>query len=184
MRYADIATHWAKKDIEFTIARGLFGGTAEGVFSPNMSMTRGMLVTVLGRVDQASLGYYINSSFTDVELDAYYMSSIEWATKVGIVNGVSATEFAPNQALNREQLAVIMANYARVSGFELPELQTEYSFADQGEISGYAKTAVRKMQMAGLLSGRKDDSFDPKGTATRAEVSAVLKRFIELIEKK
>jgi len=184
MGFADIETHWAREDIEFTMERGLFGGTAEGVFSPNMFMTRGMLVTVLGRVDQASLGYYINSRFTDVELDAYYMTSVEWATKMGIVNGVSSTEFAPNQALNREQLAVIIANYARVSGFELPELQTEYSFADQGAISGYAKTAVRKMQMAGLLSGRKDGSFDPKGTATRAEVSAVLKRFVELIEKK
>lgn len=111
------------------------------------------------------------------------MSAIEWAKENGIVNGLSATEFAPNQAITREQLTVIIANYAKANGLELPGLQSEYSFEDQEAISAYAKKSVREMQMAGLISGREDGSFDPKGTATRAEVSAVIKRFIEAIEK-
>ncbi|HHX62764.1 MAG TPA: S-layer homology domain-containing protein [Epulopiscium sp.] len=178
----DIASHWAKKDIEFVIARGLFSGTAEGVFSPNMSMTRGMLVTVLGRFDEVSLTSYTNSSFNDVKSDAYYMPSIEWAREAGIVRGVSATEFSPNQAISREQLAVIITNYAKTLDFDLPDLQAENSFADNQEISDYAKVAVKQMQMAGIISGKNDNKFDPTGTATRAEVSAVMRRLVEMIE--
>ncbi|NCA93449.1 S-layer homology domain-containing protein, partial [bacterium] len=84
----------------------------------------------------------------------------------------------------REQMAVIMLNYAKTIGLELPKLYEENTFADNGEISSYAKTAVKEMQMAGIISGKGNNKYDPKGTATRAEVSTVLKHFIELVEKK
>lgn len=182
--FTDTENHWAKKDIEFVTARGLFGGTDQGKFSPNVSMTRGMLVTVLARLAKADLSDHLASSFMDVKPDSYYMPAIEWARNNNIVNGLSATEFAPNQAISREQLAVVMANYAKASGFEFTSQAVENNFVDQAKISSYAKSSVKEMQMAGLISGREDNTFDPQGTATRAEVSAVLKRFVEAIEAK
>lgn len=182
--FTDIATHWAKEEIQFVTEKGLFSGTAQGKFSPNVSMTRGMFVTVLGRLAKADVSSYTNSSFTDVKKNAYYSPYIQWAGEKGIVKGISETGFAPDQSITREQMAVIMASYAKATGFELPQVNKESTFADNGQISSYAKEAVKQMQMAGILDGKDGNKFDPKGTATRAEVSAVLKRFAELVEKK
>ena len=109
------------------------------------------------------------------------MGYIEWARKSGIVNGTGNGTFAPDQPVTREQLAVIMQNYAKVAGFELPKVHEEITFADSEKISTYANDAVKAMQMAGILSGKDGNLFDPQGTATRAEISSVLRRFVELI---
>jgi uncharacterized repeat protein (TIGR02543 family) len=178
--FTDIAGHWAKEDIEFVVSRGLFSGTSTTTFSPNTAMTRGMFVIALGRLANANVSGYAKSSFTDVKSDAYYMGYIEWASKNNIVNGVGNNKFAPDQSITREQMAVIMQNYAKVIGFILPKVHTENTFVDNAKISAYAKDAVKQMQMAGVLSGKNGNLFDPQGTATRAEVSAVLRRFVEL----
>ncbi|MEL7565575.1 MAG: S-layer homology domain-containing protein [Clostridiales bacterium] len=178
--FKDIAGHWAKEDIEFVVSRGLFSGTSETKFSPNAAMTRGMFVTVLGRLASADVSGYAKSSFSDVKSDAYYMGYIEWASKNNIVNGIGNGKFAPDQSITREQMAVIMSNYAKTTGYTLPKVHVENIFADNGKISAYAKEAVKQMQMAGVISGKNGNLFDPQGTATRAEVSAVLRRFVEL----
>lgn len=178
--FKDIAGHWAKEDIEFVVSRGLFSGTSETKFSPNAAMTRGMFVTVLGRLASADVSGYAKSSFSDVKSDAYYMGYIEWASKNNIVNGVGNGRFAPDQSITREQMAVIMSNYAKTISYTLPKVHVENIFADNGKISAYAKEAVKQMQMAGVISGKNGNLFDPQGTATRAEVSAVLRRFVEL----
>jgi len=178
--FTDIAAHWAKEDIEFVVSRGLFSGTSNTTFSPNTAMTRGMFVTALGRLANADVSSYAKSSFTDVKSDAYYMGYIEWASKNSIVNGTGNGKFAPDQSITREQMAVIMQNYAKVIGFTLPKVHVENTFADNAKISAYAKDAVKQMQMAGVISGKSGNIFDPQGTATRAEVSAVLRRFVEL----
>lgn len=145
-QFADIESHWAKKDIEFVVNRGLLGGTSANTFSPNITMTRGMFVTSLGRLANADTSNYKNSSFNDVKNDAYYMGYIEWASKNKIINGVSNGKFAPNQPITREQMATIMQNYAKTIDVKMP-----------------------------------NNLFETKGTATRAEVSAILNRFMELI---
>lgn len=178
--FKDIAGHWAKEDIEFVVSRGLFSGTSTTTFNPNTAMTRGMFVTTLGRLANADVSDYAKSSFTDVKNDAYYMGYIEWASKNNIVNGVGNGRFAPDQSITREQMAVIMSNYAKTIGYTLPKVHVENTFADNGKISAYAKEAVKQMQMAGVISGKNGNLFDPQGTATRAEVSAVLRRFVEL----
>ena len=178
--FKDIAGHWAREDIEFTVSRGLFSGISNTTFSPNTAMTRGMIVTALGRLANADVGDYAKSNFTDVKNDAYYMGYIEWASNNGIVNGVGGGKFAPDQSITREQMAVIMLNYAKAIGFTLPKVQTENTFADNAKISAYAKDAVKQMQMAGVISGKNGNLYDPQGTATRAEVSAVLRRYVEL----
>ena len=179
--FTDIAGHWAKGDIEFVVSRGLFSGTSETKFSPNTAMTRGMFVTALGRLANADVSGYTKSSFTDVKGDAYYMGYIEWASKNNIVNGVGNGRFVPDQSITREQMAVIMSNYAKTIGYTLPKVHIENIFTDNAKINTYAKEAVKQMQMAGVISGKNSNLFDPQGTATRAEVSAVLRRFVELV---
>ena len=178
--FTDIAGHWAKGDIEFVVSRGLFSGTSETKFSPNTAMTRGMFVTALGTLANADVSGYTKSSFTDVKADAYYMGYIEWASKNSIVNGTGNGKFAPDQSITREQMAVIMGNYAKTIGYTLPKVHIENIFTDNAKINTYAKEAVKHMQMAGVISGKNGNLFDPQGTATRAEVSAVLRRFVEL----
>ena len=179
-KFTDVGGHWAKDDIAFVVSRGLFSGTSTTTFSPNTAMTRGMFVTALGRLASADVSGYTKSSFTDVKSDAYYMRYIEWASKNNIVNGTGDNKFAPDQSITREQMAVIMSNYAKVIGFALPKVHAENIFTDSAKISAYAKDAVKQMQMAGVISGKSGNIFDPQGTATRAEVSAVLRRFVEL----
>ena len=180
--FTDIEGHWAKDDIAFVVDRGLFSGTSASTFSPNTSMTRGMFVTVLGRLAGAEVSSYNKSSFNDVKQDAYYMGYIEWASKNNIVKGTGNGTFTPDQAVSREQMAVMIQNYAEVMGLSLPNAYGENLFADGAKISTYAKNAVKKMQISGILSGKTGNLFDPQGTATRAEVSAVLHRFVELAD--
>lgn len=178
--FTDIDNHWAKDDILFVINKGLFSGTSKTTFSPNTAMTRGMFVTVLGRLANADVDSYKKSSFTDVKSDLYYMGYIEWANKSNIIKGIGNGKFAPDQPITREQMAVIMKNYAKNNSFTLPKVHTENIFADKTQLNTYAKDAVKEMQMAGVISGKDGNLFDPQGTATRAEVSAVLCRFVEL----
>ena len=180
--FTDTENHWAKSDIDFVVQRGLFGGTGDGNFSPNMPMTRGMFVTVLGKLAKADLTGFTSSSFKDVKSDAYYLPYIQWANTSGIVNGISSQEFAPDMPISREQMAVMLLNYIKAMNIDLAKLNEENQFSDTDEMSIWAKEAVKAIQMSGILSGKPDNKFDPKGTATRAEVSSMLRRFIELIE--
>jgi hypothetical protein len=178
--FTDIAGHWAKEDIEFVVSRGLLNGTSDTAFGANTAMTKGMFVTALGRLANADVSSYTKSSFTDVKSYDYYMGYIEWASKNSIVSGNGSGKFAPDQSITREQMAVIMQNYAKAIGFTLLKVHVENTFADSAKISAYAKDSVKQMQMAGVISGKNGNLFDPQGTATRAEVSAVLRRFVEL----
>jgi hypothetical protein len=179
--FTDIENHWAKEDIEFVVSHGLFSGTSDTTFSPDTAMTRGMFLTVLGRLANVDVDSYNESSFNDVKSDAYYMGYIEWAIKNNIIKGIGNGNFAPEQAITREQMAVIMSNYAKIMDIKLTQTHGENTFADSANISAYAKDAVQQMQMEGILRGKNGNLFDPQGTATRAEISAVLHRFVELI---
>ncbi|WRS27878.1 S-layer homology domain-containing protein [Oscillospiraceae bacterium MB08-C2-2] len=179
--FTDIGGHWAKDDILFAANRGLITGTSTTTFSPGGSMTRGMFVTALGRLANADIRAYKQSSFTDVKADAYYMGYIEWASKNNILVGTEGGKFDPDGLVTREQMAVIMRNYAKAMGYTVPKVHVENIFSDNAKISTHAKEAVKQMQMAGVISGKNSNLFDPQGTATRAEVSAVLRRFVELM---
>lgn len=178
--FRDIEGHWAKDDILFVVNRGLFNGIGNDKFGSDLSVTRGMYVTVLGRLAQAEVNGYKNSSFSDISANAYYMAYVEWANKNSIVNGIGDRKYAPDAIVTREQLAVMMDKYAALIGFQLPTVYEENTFSDDGKIDSWAKDAVRRMQMAGIINGREGNFFDPKSDVTRAEASAVLKRFIEL----
>lgn len=179
--FTDITGHWAADNILFAASRGLLSGTSDTTFSPGTGMTRGMFVTALGRLAGINPDSYKTGKFTDVKADAYYAPYVNWAAQTGIVTGVTATTFAPDTNINREQMAVIMKNYAAKQGYDLPQTLKAVTFADNAQISSWAKDAVRTMQQAGILAGKNGNKFDPKGTATRAEVATVLRRFVEIV---
>lgn len=179
--FTDINGHWAKEHILFAVSRGLFSGTSKTTFSPNTTLTRGMFVTALGRLAGIDPADYQNRKFTDVKADAYYAPYVNWAASKGIVGGTTSTTFAPDSNITREQMAVIMKNYADKMGYSIPKTLEAVTFADNAQISSWAKDAVKAMQQAGVLSGKENNRFDPQGNATRAEAATVLHRFVEIV---
>lgn len=180
-RFTDASNHWAKDDIEFVVARGLFTGTSETTFSPDGAMTRGAFVTALGRLAGIDPAQYENVKYADMAPDAYYAPYAVWAVEKGIIRETKDAAFSPDGAISREEIAVIMANYAKAMGYLVPKVREEVTFTDNAHIAGWAKGAVKTMQMAGVLSERDGGLFDPRGTATRAWGAAVIHRYVELV---
>lgn len=153
---------------------GLMAGTGEITFSPDMPMTRGMLVTVLYRLagapslENENLGY----PFTDVPGDSWYADGVYWARLNGVVSGYNDSAFGPNDPLTREQLATILWRYAGSSA-----VGGGAGFADESDIASWAASAVDWAQESGYISGVGENRFDPDGTATRAQVAVILMRY-------
>ena len=179
--FTDITNHWAKADIEFVAARGLLAGMGNSQFSPDAAMTRGMFVTALGRLAGISPDSYKTRSLTDITANAYYASYAEWAVQNGIVQGTGDGVFSPDEPVTREQMAVMMAGYAGQMGYSIPAPLAEAAFTDNASISAWAAKEVKAMQRAGIIKGKDAGRFAPQEGATRAEVSAVLHRFVEII---
>ena len=179
--FTDITGHWAKEDIEFAAARGLLSGTGNNLFSPDGTMTQGMFVTALGRLAGVNSESYQTRSFTDVKADAYYAAYVEWAAQKNIVKGTGEGLFSPDAPVTREQMAVMMVNYAGQMGYSIPTPLAAATFADNNKISAWAAKEVAAMQRAGIIKGKDGNRFDPQASATRAEVSAVLRRFVEIV---
>ncbi|OKP83207.1 hypothetical protein A3842_09415 [Paenibacillus sp. P3E] len=175
--FSDTLNHWAKDSIDFTAARGWFTGVGHNTFAPDQTVTRGMLAAILGKMSGAELS--MGAAFTDVAAAKYYSPYVAWAASNGIVQGTGNHTFAPDRAVTREELAVILNNYLKFSKLPAGNWSTPATFADNGQISAWASEAVEAIQGYGLISGKTGNIFDPKGTATRAEVATVLKRMIE-----
>ncbi len=177
--FIDTAGYWAEDEICFITARELFDGTGEGRFSPNDSMTRGMVATVLGRLWKIDTDSFTNARYTDVSKDAWYASYVEWASGNDIVKGIGNNIFEPDRAVTREELSVIMNNFFKFTGLTLNEINLDsMTFIDDAGISTWAKDSVAAMQKTGIIKGRDNGFFDPKGTATRAEFAVMLRRLI------
>ena len=179
-KFVDVSNHWATDSIQFVVEKGYFAGTSENSFSPDVPMTRAMIVSVLGRV--ANVQGNITTKFSDINQSQYYAPFIGWALENGIASGVSETEFNPNANVTREQLAVMVSNFIKSQGYAL-NTEKEAVFTDNANISPWAVESVEFMVKAGILNGRTDGSFDPKGVATRAEVATILKLFLEKVNK-
>ena len=179
--FTDTVGHWARSDIDFVVSRGLLNGASATTFGPNTGVTRGMLVTALGRLAGIDPAQYRTGKFTDVKADADYAPYVNWAACKGVVSGTTATTFSPNKLVTRQQMAVIMANYARAMGYTLPKTREAARFSDNASIAGWAADAVKGMQMAGVLVGKDEKRFAPTATATRAEAAAALHRYVELV---
>ena len=179
--YQDIYDHWAKDSIIFATSRDLLSGTGKRQFSPEAGITRSALATALGKMAGIDPADYKTGKFIDVPPKASYTPYVNWAASTGIISTTNKITFAPNAGVTREQLAVILTNYANTMGYDLPTVHKAVTFADQGQISTPAKTAVRATQQAGILPGKDGNRFDPQTTATRAETATALRRFIETV---
>ena len=176
--FADVnASDWFFDDVEYVVTKGLFNGTSAATFNPNASMTRGMLVTVLGRLADADVSAYTVGGFGDVQAGQYYAAYAEWAKENGIANGVGGGNFAPGAEITRQDLAVLLSRYAEFAGEQFPVTLQYATFADDDLIADYARIAVERLYCGGIVSGKPDNAFDPRGNATRAEVAAMLQRF-------
>ena len=173
---------WGEEAISFAAARGLFQGVGNGEFDPSGTMTRSMLVTVLGRlagIDPAD--YSGESAFSDVDPDAWYGPYVAWAAETGVVQGVGGDRFAPDDPITREQLCTMLVRYLDSDGIELPELTNPAAFTDEDEVSDWAKEAVERFRQLGIVEGSDTGAFLPKNNASRAEVAAVFQRLITTI---
>ncbi len=179
-QFTDVSSHWAKGSIDYVAGRGLLTETSKNTFSPDAAMTRGMLVTALGRLAGVEEKNYKTNSFTDVKVDNTYRPYIEWAYSKGIIQGMGNSKFAPDRAVTREETAAILANYAKAAGYTLPAIREAVVYGDASAIGTSYSSAVTAMQQEGVMMGGKDNKFNPKSSATRAEFSAMLHRYIKL----
>ena len=179
-RYSDLPEgYWANDGIAVVVERGLFVGTGDGSsFSPEQTMDRGMLVTVLGRL--AGVSGSAAGAFSDVAPGAYYAPFAAWAKEQGIVSGVGGDRFGPEQPITREQLCVMLVRFAQAQGLVLEAAGEAQAFTDSGDVAEWARDAVELAHSAGLVNGKDGGRFDPQGTATRAEAAVILARFLAL----
>ena len=175
-KFNDISGHWAEEYINKVAKAGLLMGVSDDKFAPETAVTRGMFVTVLGRLAGVTKTNGTNH-FSDVVEDAYYTPFVIWANGEGIVSGISNDLFAPNANITREQMAVILNKFAASQGIELKKINRA-NFTDSDAISDWAKDSVDALSQAGIINGRTNGSFDPKGTATRAEIASMLVNFL------
>ena len=178
--FADVSGHWAEEAVSAVVEKGLFNGTSEDTFSPDVSMNRGMFVTVLGRFAEG-MGFEVSGTpaFEDVPADAYYARYVAWGAENGIVNGVSETSFAPDANVTREQMCALFVRFLDFIKYHIPETG-DLTFVDADSISDWAVEPVKTAVTLGLIQGKPaaDDgtAFDPAGKATRAEVATVFLR--------
>lgn len=170
--------HWARKAIAWANDNRLFSGTSGNTFGPGTSTTRGMVVTVLWRMEKEPL-IMQNIVFADVSMDAYYGKAVAWANKDGVVMGYGNGLFGPGNTITREQMAAILHRYAQLKGYDVSKRINLDGFTDGGKTTGYARTAMEWAVASNLISGKENNILDPNGNATRAEVAAILMRFAE-----
>lgn len=171
---------WFYGDVAYVYGKGLMNGTGAKTFQPNAPTTRGMIVTILYRLEGSPAGGNW-SPFTDVPRNAYYSAPIAWAAWNGVVNGYSPTSFGPEDPITREQMAAILYRYVNYKKGDVSQRGDLTKFVDAGAISGYAREPLSWANSQGLLQGKGGGRLDPGGLATRAEVAAILHRFCETV---
>ena len=172
---------WFYSDVMFVYENGLMLGTSKTLFSPHGTATRGMMATILWRMEGSPAPKGKNS-FTDVEVGKWYADAITWTAENGIFAGYGKDKFGPDDPITREQLAAIFYRYADYKGYDLTVKGNLDKFKDADKITDYAKTAMQWAVGSGLVKGKSGNLLDPQGTATRAEIAAMLHRFIEKYE--
>lgn len=174
------ANDWFASAVDYVTGKGMMNGTADNTFSPKANTTRGMVVTVLYRLEnQPSTSA---ASFTDVASGAYYANAVAWANANGIVSGYGSGKFGPNDKVTREQLAAILYRYAQYKKYDVSGANSLDGYTDVQSVSSYAVPALQWANAAGVVTGKSGSKLDPKGNATRAEVAAMLMRFCENVK--
>lgn len=178
--FNDVAyTSWYYDAVKFVYDKGIMDGVSYYRFAPDATITRGMVVTMLWRM--AGEPYEAAAGFTDVAAGRYYTTAVAWAAKNGIVEGMTSTTFAPDQAITREQLASILYRYAKWLGFS--GYGSDISgYTDAGKVSSYAYDAMSWAVRSGVVTGTSAKVLDPQGTASRAAAAQMFMNFYNYIK--
>lgn len=178
--FTDTAGHWGEDSIDFASSHELFKGTTETTFAPDLAMTRGMIVTVLHRLESEPAGGSI--SFGDVKPSDYFVEAAAWASQNHIAQG-TGTGFEPNKNVTRQELATFLYRYAQAIKLDTTGRTSLNTFPDGAKAADYSKDALEWCVNAGILQGNSDSTLNPLGNATRAEVATMLMRFVAYIHK-
>ena len=168
-------TNWFYEAVNYVVGRGLFNGM-NGKFEPNTVMSRGMLVTVLWRMEGEPKATK-SAGFTDLK-QSWYIEAVNWAAENGIVNGTSATTFSPAAGITREQMAKMFMGYSQYKKYDTSRTANLSSYTDNSKLSSWAVSPMSWAVAEGLITGVGTE-LQPKGSATRAQVATILKRFCE-----
>lgn len=181
--FGDVKTaDWFYNDVKYVYEKGMMAGTAADVFAPNATTTRAMIVTILYRLE-GSPAVTGTGAFVDVPAGQWYTDAVNWAAANQIVKGTSATTFAPNDSITREQMAAILYRYAQYKGYDVTKKADLSGYSDNSQVSAYAKDALAWANAAKLINGVTNTTLVPQGNATRAQVSAILHRFCDGVVK-
>ena len=173
--FSDIAPNaWYKDAVQYAYDNGLMTGVSATEFAPEATTTRAMIVSILARLENVTTAEA--AGFADVDDNDWYATAVNWAANVGVVNGYEDNTFRPNTAITREQLAAILMNYAAYKGEDVSARADLTSYTDQP--STWATETMSWAVAEGLISGVTADTLQPQGAATRAQVAAILQRFL------
>ena len=172
---------WWHDGIHFCLENGLMVGVSDTQFAPAGTITRGMIVTMLWRLDGKKSPNYA-MTFKDVPASQWYTEAVRWAAAEKIVSGYNAERFGADDAVTREQLATILCNYAKYKGQDCTVSRVSLDYVDRADISSWANEAVKWCSLKGIVNGKDGKVFDPQGKATRAEAAAMMQRFCEVTE--
>ncbi len=167
------ADRWSYPYIKQLYDAGVVSGTSATTFEPTANVTRAQFVTMIAGLAGADVSGYASGPFDDVQAGSWYAPYVNWAAASGIVSGTSATTFEPAAEISRQDMAVMLYNYAQQAGVQL-EQTTVTPFTDEGSIAAYALPAVQALHNAGVISGMPDGSFQPQATTTREQACVVL----------
>lgn len=170
------ANHWAQAAIQYVYDNGLMTGVSDSEFAPEATTTRAMIVSMLARMENVTSA--ADAGFADVAADDWYATAVNWAAANGIVNGISDDTFAPNDPITREQLAAMLMKYAQYKGLDVSARADLSHYSDAENISSWANDVLSWAVAEGLLTGVTDDTIAPQVHATRAQVAAILQRFL------
>ena len=183
MPFTDVkTTDWFYDEVGFVYSNRIMNGKTPTKFDPQGATTRGMIVSILWRLE-GKPAVSSRMKYRDVPLGTYYTEAVRWASYVGIINGFTPTEFGPNAAISRQQLAAILYRYAAFKGYDTRATGTLSVFRDAAVVSDYSRVPLTWAISKGLMQGRDDGMLVPQGTASRAHVAAILTRFTERVAK-
>lgn len=177
-RFSDVSpTSWYGADVDYTYKTGLIAGMSDTEFGPALTLTRAMFITILGRLAGVEESAYSGTYFSDVPAGKWYSAYIAWGVQTGIVAGMGDDTFWPDSPVTREQMASFIERYVTYKGLSLPQVcEVPAVFADQNQISGWAKDSVELIRQSGVLCGDTYGYFNPRNSATRAEAASMFTR--------
>ena len=180
MPFSDVPTGiWYYDSVQYVFSNGLMGGTGNGRFSPDLTTSRGMIVTILYRLEGSPAAS--GSTFTDVSAGQWYSDGVAWASANGIVTGYPDGSFGPDDTITREQMASILYRYARYKGYDVTARTQLDRYSDAGQVADYAADAMSWAVGSGIITGTSGTTLSPAGSATRAQAAVILARFCQQI---